>query len=321
MAIGLKLKYASATADVVGATPGIIVTPLGDRDSWESRLRHAVRPHFAQSWCHGEGRRAEGWRVERLLFAEGEEPLALCQVLWKRPLGMPIARIEHGPSFLHETMPAELQLAVLRAVRRRWRFGLHGLLLLSPALPQGEQSVRLLREAGFWQREARGASATVIDLRLPLDETHRQLTSDWRTRIRRARRFGISLRLRRDAAAVDWLLDRAPEERQAGVPAARSPDFYREAFAASPRDFCLLQAMVNGEPEAGILLGRSGQHSSRLLSWSRKGTRQATAVSFLLWNTIIEMQRAGCQTLDLGADAPRGVGGTPVRFAGEWLAL
>lgn len=321
MTIGLKLKYASAAANLAGVAPGIVVTPVIDKDSWESLLRQAARPHFAQAWCHGEGRRAEGWRVERLLFAEGGQPMALCQLLWKRPLGMPIARIEHGPVFLHEAMSSPRQLVVLRALRRRWRFGLRGLLLLSSALPQGEQSTRLMREAGFWRRDEHGGCCTLLDLRVPLDEMHRRLTSDWRTRIRRARKLGISLRLRRDAAAVDWLLDREPGERHAGAPAARSPDFYREALAASPRDFCILQAMVNGEPEAAVLLARFGQHSSRLLSWSRKGARQGIAVSFLLWNTVIEMHRAGCQTLDLGADAPRGVGAAPARFAGTWLAF
>ena len=106
------------------------------RAEWEKLFARAHKPAFTQAWCYGEGKAAEGWRVERLILRDNEGPAALCQLLIKRPMGIPVTRINRGPVFLREPTP-EYRLEVLRALRRRWRFGLGGLLLIAPSLPAG----------------------------------------------------------------------------------------------------------------------------------------------------------------------------------------
>jgi len=314
---------------VLDTTPEITVTEVRDRQSWEALFAFAPDPHFTQAWSYGEGKRAEGWQVERLLFNDEDGIAALCQLLVKHPFGVRVTRISRGPVFLRESPSPELQLAVLRALRRRWRFGWRGLLLIAPSLPIGATSTALLREAGFWRRREQGWRSACLDLQQPLDQLYGRLAADWRSGIRRAERLDVGLRLRRDPAGIDWLLERHVENMRARAFAGPAPDSVRAMYESSPRDFWLLQAMVEGEPEAALLVARFGQHAETFIGWSSDAGRRVAAGHFLLWNAVIEMQRAGCRSLDVGGDAPesghgrfkRGMHGAPYQLAGEWLAF
>jgi lipid II:glycine glycyltransferase (peptidoglycan interpeptide bridge formation enzyme) len=308
----------STMALVMEEVPEITVTAVDDRKTWDALFSFAPRTHFTQAWCHGEGRRAEGWQVERLLFSDEDGIAAICQMLVKRPLGARVTRIDRGPVFLREDPSRELQLAVLRALRRRFRFGLRGLLLLAPSLPRGDASTALMREAGFWNRQEAGRVSSCVDLNLPLEELHRRLAPEWRVTVRRAKKLGVGLRLRRDTAGVEWLLDRF--ENPGGAVGGPSPAYLRRVCASSPGDFWLLQAMIEGQPEAALLVCRSGQHAEVLATWYGDRARQAAAGNFLTWNAVIETHRGGCRTLDLGGQPIPAVG-NEYPLAGEWLAI
>lgn len=302
---------------------------VASRKEWEALFARAPQPRFTQSWAYGEGKRTEGWHIERLVFRDGEGAVALCQVLVKRPLGLPVSRINRGPVFLREPLSHADKLAVLHALRRRWRFGLRGPLLFAPDLPANDDSTALLREAGFWRRRASGWQSSQLDLTLPLDELHRRLAGDWRTKIRRAEKLGVTLRVRRDDAALEWLLDRHIENMKAKNFTGPTPAFVREVTRSGAGDFWLLQAMINGEPEAGMLVGRFGLHAENFIAWFSDTAKKMTAGNFLMWNSVVEMQRAGCRSLDLGGFAisdryghfKRGMRGAEYRLAGEWLAF
>ncbi len=301
---------------------------VSSRTEWDALFARASKPAFTQAWCYGEGKRAEGWRVERLVLRDAQGPSALCQLLIKRPMGIPVARINRGPVFLREASP-EYQGEVLRSLRRRWRFGLRGLLLIAPSLPHGSESDTLMRGAGFIHRKDFGWTSSYLDLQLPREDLFKRLAPDWRTKIRRAEKLGVTLRLRRDPAALDWMLDRHAENMAAKNFTGPSAAFVRGVVASSPGDFWLLQAMIQGEPEAGLLVGRFGQHAENFIAWFSETARKATAGNFLMWNSAVEMQRAGCRTLDLGgysvADRyghfKRGMRGVEYKLASEWLAF
>lgn len=287
-------------------------------------------PHFTQTWCYGEGKRAaQRWSVERIAFHGKEDPVALCQVLVRRLLGLSVARINRGPLFMQRAPSTELQLSVLRALRRGQPFGRRGLLLIAPALPPDEASTALLRAAGFMRRRSGGWSSALIDLQPSLEGIRAGLSSRWRNHLNASLKAGISLRVRSDREAIDWMLERHASNMAAKGFAGPAVSFVRSMIVSSPEDFWVLQALVDNEPCSGILVARFGTHAETFLSWTGDAGRRANAHHFLLWHVLVEMKAAGCRALDLGGYTTtgkygaykRGMKGSEYRLAGEWLAF
>jgi lipid II:glycine glycyltransferase (peptidoglycan interpeptide bridge formation enzyme) len=305
------------------------ISTVDARADWDPLFARAPFPHLPQSWMYGEGKRGDGWTIERLAIHSPHGPLALAQVLVKNFAGFPMARINRGPVFLDSNPSPETRAATLRALRRRWRFLRRGVLLIAPALAAGEESARDLRAAGFMRRGAFAWGSALIDLSPPVDDIHKKLSSEWRTKVRKAGKNGVTLAVRTDAEAFEWMLEKHVENMRAKDFVGPSADFVRRVIEAGRGDFFLLQALIDGEPHAATLIARFGQHAENFIGWFDDAARRAAAGNFLMWNSVVEMKRIGCRALDLGgfsvADRygqfKRGMRGDEYQLAGEWLAF
>jgi lipid II:glycine glycyltransferase (peptidoglycan interpeptide bridge formation enzyme) len=309
--------------------PAVTIAPVTQRERWERLFGQLAVPHFTQAWCYGEGKRAQGWSVDRLVFQAGET-VALCQVLVRRVVGLPVvARINRGPVFVQRAPSPELQLAIFSALRRRWRFARRGLLLIAPALPFDDASAALLRAAGFMQHRAGGWGSSLIDLEPSLEAIRASFTSKWRNPLNSAIRAGVEVRFRRDAEAFEWMLERHVGNMAAKNFVGPSVGFVRAMVAASPDNFWLLQAFHGNEPVSGLMGTCIGAHAENFLGWTNDAGRRLGAHSLLIWNAIVQMKAAGFRALDLGGFTTsdkygaykRGMRGREYRLCGEWLAI
>ncbi|HEY6125480.1 MAG TPA: GNAT family N-acetyltransferase [Steroidobacteraceae bacterium] len=317
------------TMDDRSRDPAVIAESVTARDRWDRLLAQVSLPHFTQSWCYGEGKRSQGWAVERLQFAYAGEAVAICQVLVKRVLGLPVAaRINRGPLFLGEASP-EVQLTVLQALRQRWRYGRRGLLLMAPSLPFDAASTSLLRAAGFTSRKPGGWGSALIDLHPSLDAIRAGLSSKWRNHLNGSLKAGIAVRVSGEREVFDWML-----EQHAGNMAIKgyvgpSVSFVRNMIASSPQDFSVYQAYIDNQPVSAILLARFGTHAETYLSWTGEAGRRSNAHHLLLWQLIVESKANGCRAIDLGGYTTsgkygaykRGMKGREYRLTGEWIAF
>jgi hypothetical protein len=321
----------STPAALLGAgDPAVTVGSVADRAGWETLFGTLPAPHFTQSWVYGEGKRAEGWDVERLGFQQTDgTPVALCQVLVKRVLGIPVAaRINRGPLFTGMPTP-ELQLSVFEALRARWRFARRGLLFIAPALPCVAESTALLRSAGFIERKSAGWGSALIDLTPTPDAIRAGVSSKWRNHLNGSLKAGIELRVRNDHEAFEWMIGQHADNMKSKGFVGPSPSFVRALTRASPQDFALFEGLIDGEPCSAILVVRHGIHAETFISWTGEQGRRTNAHHFLLWHVLMEAKRAGAGALDLGGYTTsdkygaykRGMKGREYRLAGEWLAL
>lgn len=310
--------------------PGLATRAVTSREEWGHLFARTGAPQFPQAWAYGEGKRAQGWAIDRLALEGGEGTVAICQVLVRRVLKIPVAaRINRGPLFLERAPSDELQTAVFRALRQRWRFGRRGLLLIAPALPDSDESTALLRGAGFLQRRAGGWGSSVIDLQPPLEAIRAGLSSKWRNHLNGSLKAGIEVRVRKDPPAFEWMLERHARNMSAKGFVGPAVNFVRAMMAASPEGFTVFQALIDHEPVCGILVARFGEHAETFLSWTSDAGRRANAHHRLLWQVITEMKDAGCGALDLGGYTTsekygaykRGMKGKEYRLSGEWLAF
>jgi hypothetical protein len=308
----------------------VTVVEVTDRRYWDTLFAELRWPHLPQAWFYGEGKRAEGWSVERLVFESDGRPAALCQVLVRRVLGLPVAaRINRGPLFLQDSPAPDLQLAVFSTLRNRWRFGRRGLLLIAPALPLDDASPALLRASGFIQRRPGGWGSALIDLEPAPEAIRASFSSKWRNPLNSAIRAGVEVRFRKDTEAFDWMLERHAANMSEKHFVGPSVGFARAMISASPETFWVLQALVDGEPVSGLIGTTNGVHAENFLGWTNDVGRRTGAHSLLMWNAILEMKAAGCRALDLGGYTTtqkygaykRGMRGREYRLCGEWLAF
>lgn len=311
-------------------TTTISATPAAGRSEWEAIFAQLPFPHFTQAWSYGEGKRAAGWSVERLVFSDDTGPVALCQVLVKRVLGMSVAaRINRGPLFLQGSPSEEQQLRVFAALRARWRFARRGLLLIAPALPLAEESSSLLRAAGFLRRRAAGWGSSVIDLQPSHELMRAAVSSKWRNHLKASLKAGIELRVRNDAEIFGWMLEQHASNMAAKQFEGPAVGFVDAMIQSSPQDFRVFQACIDNEPCCGILVARFGNRAETFLSWTGDVGRRSHAHHFLLWQVLVEMKAAGCRALDLGGYTTnqkygaykKEMKGSEYRLVGEWLAL
>jgi hypothetical protein len=314
----------------MGRTPYVSAVPVTERAQYEQLFNRLPFPHLTQAWGYGEGKRAQGWSVERLVFESDGSPAALCQVLVKRVAGIPVAaRINRGPLFLERAPATELQLGVLRAVRNRWRYARRGLLVIAPALPLDPASDALLRTSGFIQRRAGGWGSSLIDLEPSPDAIRASFSSKWRNRLNGAIKAGVAVRIRRDAEAFEWMLERHIQNMAEKNFVGPDPRFVHAMIAASPDKFCVVQGLLADELVSGVIWTTHGMHAETFLSWTCDAGRRAGAHNLLIWHAILEMKAAGCRALDLGGYTTREkygaykreMKGREYRLCGEWLAF
>jgi hypothetical protein len=318
------------TAVAGGRSASVTAEAVTTRVQWDDLFAQVVVPHFPQAWSYGEGKRAQGWSVERLALQDDQGPVALCQVLVRRVLGVPVlCRINRGPLFLRRAPSPDLQLSVYSALRRRWRFGQRGLLLIAPPLPFDESSATLLRAAGFIRRRAGGWGSALIDLEPSPEAIRASFSSKWRNPLNSAVRAGVEVRVRGDPAAFEWMLERHVGNMAAKNFTGPATGFVRAMIAASPDSFWVLQALLGNEPVSGLLGTRIGVHAENFLGWTNDAGRRTGAHSLLIWNAILEMKAAGCRALDLGGYTTnekygaykRGMRGAEYHLCGEWLVF
>lgn len=306
-----------------------VVRLVADRGEWDALFGRVAAPAIVQSWAYGDAKAASGWCVERLVFEHSGRPVAICQILVRRLLGLPLAaRINRGPLFL-AAVPDEAEVrGVYRALRRRWRFGRRGVLLLAPGVADAEAHRAWLRVEGFRPRGAAGWCSAVVDLRLRADVLRAQLLPSWRTHLNGAGRSSLVFEASTEPAVVEWMLARHREHMDDKGFAGTPPDFLRALQRAAPEDFIVCRALLDGQPLAGMIVFRFARSAEYFVGWFGPEARRKKAGNFLLWHAAVAMQAAGCERFDLGGYSSsdgygrfkQGMRGSEYRLAGEWLA-
>ncbi|WP_374244473.1 lipid II:glycine glycyltransferase FemX [Zoogloea sp.] len=307
-----------------------LLRPARGRDEWDGLFARLPAPAIVQAWAYGEAKAAGGWRVERLVFERGGQPVAICQVLVKRVLGLALAaRINRGPQFLASRPVADEVRAVYAALRKRWRFGRRGLLVLAPGLAESDEHRQWLREAGFIPRRAAGWCSAVLDLTEDAAVLRRRLASTWRTQLNGAERAGLVFEVSGAEADFEWMLARHQENMRDKGFAGTSPDFLRALWERAPADVFVCRVLHDGEPLAGMLVFRFARSAEYFVGWFGPEARRKKAGNFLMWNALLSMQARGCERFDLGGYSSsdgygrfkQGLRGSEYRLLEEWVAF
>lgn len=318
---GTPLAEAGAPLRVVG---------IAGAAEWDRLLDRAPLTQLVQGFAYGEAKAAKGLHVRRVVLMDGDAPVALCQVLERRVLGLRIVtRINRGPLLLDHAPSRDTVLAVYRTIRHHWGRWWGGPLTIAPGLLDTADNRELLREAGFRLRKPVGWWSARIDLTQPEHAIRAGLSSGFRNRIKAAERSGLTLHVASDAVTIDWMIDRHVANMEDKRFTAVDAIFLGALAAEAPEDVVVFQALIDGAPVAGMSVVRFGRVAEYHVGWFGPEARPVNAGNFLMWSILMEMKARGCALFDVGGlfeghgytQFKRGMRGAEYQLVGEWVAF
>jgi len=311
-----------------------------DVEEWDALFAKVQHPHLVQTWAYGEAKLqardpsarrslvdAGGWHPRRVVFTLDREPVALCQFLDKSVASLAGAsRINRGPLLLGEP-DGETVAAVYRALKSR-RQRRCGLLVLAPALEDCEENARLLEGLGFKHRDAGGWVSSRVGIEMTPEELRAHVSSKWRNRLKAAERSEFTFHEVTGPEGLEWMIQRHIENMQDKEFEGPSPALLRILYQAAPGRVLVFQAQLGDDPAGGMLVYRFGRGAEYYVGWMGTEGKKSNVGNYLYWNIALELQRRGCEWIDLGGQRPghteqfkHGMRGTEYQLLGEWLAL
>ncbi len=309
---------------------------ITDTDTWDAWLCRQ-NAHILQSFAWGEFKARFGWRVERVMWQQGDTIHAAAQILYRRLAPtLTLAYVPRGPVIPETEFIGPFLERLQHHVRMRGVF----LFKLEPNWQRHAPRVQALASIGFHSSsETIQPPATIqIDLTAHLEQILERMKSKWRYNIRLSERKGIHVRTGTlaDIPAFYELLQTTGERDHFAI---HSLHYYRVAFELlAARDAVrLFIADFENKPLAMIFVTTFGDEAIYLYGASSNQERNRMPNHALHWAAIEWAKARGCKTYDLWgipetldeareeSDLPsslyqfkQGFGGQVVHYAGAW---
>lgn len=279
---------------------------LTDASAWDSALLSLPQPHVLQSWAWGETKTQTGWRARRLVWREGDRPVAAAALLARRlnaRLPLAVAYVPKGPILdWADAGRVEAVLARLEAEAR----SAHAIFVkIDPDVradtPVGAAVAAALARRGWRpsREQIQYRNTVVSDLAPDEEALLAGMKPKWRYNIRLAERRGVSVR---DGAAADlpafYAMYAETGARDRFL--VRPFDYYRaiwDRFLAE-RLGRLLLAEVDGAAVAGLFLFRFGSTAWYFYGASTAQGRELMPNHALQWAALRWARAAGCTRYD-----------------------
>lgn len=282
---------------------------------WDNAVVTLPAAHVLQSWAWGQVKSRWGWQATRLLWLDGETPLAAAQILARSiprtpwhflyvPKG---PALDYGNPALAESILADLEKFTRQTgalfikidpdvVRQTGEPG------QQPPDPTGALVLNMLERRG-WQfspEQIQFKNTVLIDLTGQPEEWLARMKSKWRYNIRYARRKSVSVRVGSVADIATFYQMYAETAARDGF-LIRPPAYYRDVWSVflGNGQADLLLAQVNGEPVAGLVLFSFGRRAWYLYGASGGQHRNLMPNHLLQWEAMQRAKARGCTCYDM----------------------
>ncbi|HIE51492.1 MAG TPA: peptidoglycan bridge formation glycyltransferase FemA/FemB family protein [Armatimonadetes bacterium] len=284
-----------------------------EREAWDAFAAEHPQGNFMQSWTWGELKARGAWRPVRLALWRGGSIVAGASVLF-RPLpgGRQIAYAPRGP--LVDWNDAELVAVLFDHLRAECHRRRAILLKIDPAVPADNSAAKVALQRlgavsvstghGFGGLQPQWVMR--LDLTPDLETIFARFKPDWRNRIRRAGRKGVTVRVAETLA--DWhafydLLVLTGQRQGFTVRERRYFEELRELFVPSDQARLFL-AEWEGKLLGGALCFLFGPQCWYVYGASSREERQRMPNYLLQWTAIRWAKERGCRVYDFRGVAP-----------------
>lgn len=275
---------------------------------WEAFLKTVPYSPYQQHWAYGDAIRRFGGDVQRAAIYDADSMVGVAQVQVRRIARVfPLATMLMGPVWRADPPSLDVKRAAFSALRQTAPFkGLHALLVMPPEPALGAELTGMRSH-----RVASSYHTVLIELQADDETLLAAMDGKWRNRLRAAQSAKLKLRdCGQRLANYQWLLEAEQAQRRKMKYKAMSTDFipYFQSTAGDDAVLCL-EAKLEGERVAGILVLVHGRSATYHLGWSNDAGRKASAHNALLWEAMRKLKRRDIRTFDLGGvDTDKGDG-------------
>jgi hypothetical protein len=182
-----------------------------------------------------------------------------------------------------------------------------------PEVADGAAARKIIGGTGMACRPDRTGYETFwVDLTPDEDTRRAALKSNWRNKLNKSERAGITVHWDASGRLTPWVLSHYAADKAArGYPGPTPLLLAHLAREMTPSgDMIVGQAVSGGAPVAGVMLVRHGRSATYLVGWSDEAGRDTAAHHLLLWQGANMLKEKGVMELDLGGindDSAQGV--------------
>lgn len=288
----------------------------GTMGDWAALVARVPRTTLPQSFAYAQAMARTHGHVPRLgVIQHGDTPIGLVQMLERRSFKIIVQRdIHRGPLWLDGRVPdPPVREEVFRRLRRACPNHPLSRASLLPELDAGPEAEGMMARCGF-RRVGPGYRTIWLDLAKDEEGLRAGMARDWRQRLRRAERAGLTVDLDWEAKNLPWLMKQEHDQALSkgfrpltGVLAVR----LRNALlkGGRPDDGVLMVAALEGggkefRPVACGLFVRHGSTATSQTSWANASGRDSGAMRLVIWRAALALKERGARWLDLGGINP-----------------
>lgn len=294
--------------------------------AWADLADHHPYTAYQQHFSYGAIMATLGGQGHRVAVRHEGALVGVAQVQTRRFAGLfSVATILRGPLWAADLAPA-IKQAGMAALAASVPVAKPYIVLVTPEAADASDAGL----AGV-PRVMGGYHTVLIDLTQPEDALRAGLNGKWRNRLKAAEKSDLTVtRMGRRPAQYGWILT-AEEQQQAAMgyralPTQMVPTFQDMVGADAVMG---VEAKLGGERAGGMLFLRHGTAATYHIGWASEAGKAANAHNLLLWSAMVQLQKKGVRTLDLGgvstdhgagiARFKLGTGGQVTSLAGTYL--
>ncbi len=301
-------------------------------EGWEEKFSRIPRSNILQSYtyavaaCPLEKNRARWGLIEIDGKQAGLVQVFEAGILWNR---IHAVILDRGPLWF-EGFGNAMQVKCFfdelnRQFPRRW--GRKRRIL--PETEDGPTAQKMIAQTGL-EFLGKGYETIWLDLTPETDTLRGSMKSNWRNKLSKAERAGLTVEWDHAGTHLAWLTAIYATDKDARGYGGPTPDLLRRygPLLAARGDLLLGRAILDGVPVAFVLLVRHGRSATYLAGWSSDQGRENAAHHLLLWEGACVLKQKGIKELDLGgindesAEGIKifkeGLGGRNVRYVGRY---
>lgn len=199
-----------------------------------------------------------------------------------------------------------------------------------PETEDGPTAQKLITQTGL-NFHAKGYETLWLDLTASEEELRANLKSNWRNKLNKAEKAGLSIEWDINGSDLSWMIGIYAGDKAVRNYGGPTPEFLRKyaPLLIAKGDLMIGRALQNGQAIAFVLLVCHGRSATYLAGWSSPEGREVAAHHLLLWEGVRVLKQKGIKELDLGGindDGAEGIktfkeglGGKILRTVGHYI--